>query len=660
MDKKLELFLYRVAVLLCTAAPLLLFADESDIELSEPLPPAYNKAYDELKYEIDGEPLNWRGKHTPGQKTSKECDEPNSEDKSCFKIDVDSLFNSKRWHKDKNLKSIVDVVADIESQVNAIGSGDSPYRSKTKIDRIPADYHPWWDKKVSKPLANVSGTVYESVNSLIERAIKHSVQIKVFSDVPIIRESAELEARGRFDPIAYIDARWTDLDEPVGSTLKTGGPDRFLEDEWLYKVGVKKKFITGGELDVSQQWGVLDNNSEFLEPKDQANARFAVTLTQPLLSGRGIKYNSSQIAVAKMDGSIALDEYKRQIESHLLELIRAYWGLYLERAALLQHRKRVNRTEKMVYAIKQRQDYDVSINQLRRVTSRLLDRKSEMVRAETSVRNAEAKILSLINDPQLRVNEQFEMVPTISPAMGTNIMAADFAIALALNNRPEINQAFKQVKAGSIRANMTKNELMPNLDLLVRYYRDGIAAEGDTGLAKDNAFDEGDGSWTVGLVFEYPIFNRTKKARHLRKKAEIRQLINQLKTTLETVVLEVQVSVREANTALRKMNSQFAALRSAQTEVYAMDQRKAIEVGDGTNGVVYLERLMEAQDRLTESEYEFLRSQIAYNIALANLDRATGMLLQTSEVQPRRYKDIDEYFKNLPTLKIEKVVDINE
>lgn len=582
-------------------------------------------------YQSDSEPVNWRNK-----------------DK-----EIDTAMTG--WGEDEVLKRLSPVVEDAENNVKLIGVGSNPYASGISDEQMPNDVNNWWDREVLSQMGRNTVPSRETPESLILRAMEHSSQIKVFSDVPIIRETAELEATGEFDPLVYSEYRLTDIDEPVGSTLKTGGPERFLEDEWLFKAGIRKKFVTGTEIDLSQRWGVLDNNSEFLEPKNQGNAKIAITLTQPLINGSGVRYNRSLIDVARIDGSIARDEFKRQVESHLLELVRSYWGLYLERATLVQRKALVKRTQKIADTLEARSGYDVSEVQAQRVRSEVLVRKSNVVRAESAVRNAEARIVSLINDPEFSMRETFELLPETTPITAASTVTHDMALALALANRPEIDQAFKQARASAIRVNMTKNELRPVLNFVLGYARDGLSGEGDYNQAFDNQFDVGDGSWIAGLVFEMPIGNRVAKSRLERRQVEARQLAYQLKTTVDTVFLEVQVSVREIHTSYREMHAKYTAMQALVAEVESLEQRQGVELVGGNSGGRYLERLLDAQDRLTESEYEFLKSMTTYNVALVNLDRATGMFMQTNDIRPRYFDDNDPYIDGLPSYKLEKV-----
>jgi len=561
-------------------------------------------------------------------------------------------YDTQSWIGDDDLRGAERLVERYRSQAQSVGEDNPPYWTETvrDPDTIPADFRPWWQHNVVKPLSATSNPIYENPESLVLRAVANSAQIRVFSDIPIVRETAELEAKGRFDPRVYLEGKLTDLNEPVGSTLKTGGPDRFLEDEWLLKAGIKKKFLTGTDVDVSQRWGVLDNNSEFLEPKDQANTRLAFTITQPLLNGFGVKYNRTQIDIARIDGRVALSEFKRQVESHLLEVIRAYWGVYLERAALLQRRALLDNTGVLVTEMEGRGTFDTALNQQNRVRAKLAARRSDLVRAETAVRNAEARVLSLVNDNTLVFGDQFELIPDLAPVTTPKSVSTEMAMTLALENRPEIDQAIKQLKAAALRSQMTRRELMPVLNLVFQYYRDGLEGDDDVSGAYSNQFDVGDGSYVLGLVFEYPLFNREARARHRRRQVEVRQLQEQLRTTLETVSLELQVSTREVKTAYREMLAKYLAMKSAQVENETLEQRQGVDLAS-QSGAVYIELLLDAQDRLSEAEYEFLQSQVTYNVALVNSDRATGTLLQMYDIEPRRIDHED----GLPAYRLEQV-----
>ncbi len=520
----------------------------------------------------------------------------------------------------------------------------NPYRSlvpsytgnNQEIKSIPDNYAPWWREKIQSPLLKNAAAVNLDLEALYVRALDHSSQVEVFRDLPLIRETAILESTGKFDPHVFVDGFYRRTNEPVGSTLRTGGADRFKEHEWNSTVGLRKKVITGGEFEISQKLSGIDSNSSFFVPDDQAVTRLQLSFTQPLLNGGGIEYNRSIINIAKLDHEVALDEFQRQLESHLLSVSRGYWSLYLERAILLQKQRLVQATGKIVAELNSRRDLDVLPSDLARAKAALSQYTSELMRTGTAVRNAEDRLVSLVNDKELRsVDKLVELIPSQSPALFKKSLSEQEAVNVAMHNRPEINQALKQLKAAMIRADMSDTELLPVLDFYAKWYGSGL--NGDYNL-EDSLGDQytTPGSYELGLHFDYALGNNAAEARNERRRLEVRQLQNQLRTTMQTVTLEVQVTQRELDAAWNEMAAKYASMRATGEELVSLQKRTDIFDGSNMTVGVYLRQILDAQERLSETEAGFLSGLVTYNLALVNMDRVTGLFLQSRELVPQR------------------------
>jgi hypothetical protein len=141
---------------------------------------------------------------------------------------------------------------------------------------MPADYAAWWRPMVQKPFNANAKPVFTSMDDLILRGVKHSAQVKVFSDLPLIRRTAIDEAEGRFDTHLFLEGKYAHTNEPVGTTLQTGQPGRFVQDERWLRAGARQPFKSGGELEISERIGTLNNNSQYLIPPNQGNSRFFI------------------------------------------------------------------------------------------------------------------------------------------------------------------------------------------------------------------------------------------------------------------------------------------------------------------------------------------------------------------------------------------------
>jgi len=509
-----------------------------------------------------------------------------------------------------------------------------------KLTPIPNNYAPWWQSLVTDKMNPKSEQrTFSKIEEVLLRALKYSNQIRVFSDLPLIRKTVVDEANGAFDPHLFVEGKYFDIDKPTSTSLDTGTPnDRYKEQQTTVDVGVRKKFATGADISLSETLGKRNSNSKYFSPYDQAYADLTLSLKQPLLNGVGFEYNESQIAVAKIDHSISMDEFLRQISAHLLEVERAYWALYLERAHLLQKKKLYSEAEKVVAELEARKTVDAMTHQIALAKSELIARYAASIRSEQAVRNAEGKLISLINDPDLIAHEKFELVTADPPKMLKMPTDITKSASIALNRRPEIQQAFRQVKAGAIRSNMSKNELMPVLNFVVESSLHGLRGNYDVKGAYDDQFKPIFPNYTVGLMLDIPLGNRVAEARHRRRQIELRQMTDQLRVTVETVLLEVQVAVRELDTSYREMLSQYQAMLAYKTNLGFLEARRSVGLQSADQSR-FLEQLLDAQKKLSESEQAFLQSYIAYNISHSNLDRATGLFLEARRISPQEEED---------------------
>ena len=540
-------------------------------------------------------------------------------------------------------------------EISKISRTPRTFAKKTNAT-IPSDFSPWWIRGQKNTLGDNSHSQGITVDDLYVRAIQHSNQIKVFSDLPLIRETGLQEAKGEFDTNAFLQGKFDRKNDPVGNTLTTGGASRFRQDEWSMEAGAKKKFITGTEVTLSQELSRTDNNSVYFVPNPQSKATLSLNVVQPLLKGAGVSYNRSTLRIARIDSEIAMSEFIRQSESHLLEITRTYWALYAARVTYLQKAKLVDETAHVADELKARQTVDAKQSQLFRAQSALATRRSDLVRQEAAIRNAQDRLKALVNDPDLLASAGSELVPRDRLILTSMPVDTQFSAQQALESRPEIAQAFLQLRAATIRQNMQKNELLPELNLVLQGSLGGLDG-GDYGTAYERQYGKGTPGWGAGFVFSFPLENNIAKARYERRRLELRQQVDQVRTTIDTVLLEVKVSAREVSTAYRETQAKFSAVKAFTEDIDSLQARRTVQTASPAPGVdessvtaMYLDTLLDSQDRRSNAEEEFIRAAANYQISIVNLERAKGKLLHYSAIDVVRTKDEN----NLPLLRLEK------
>jgi outer membrane protein TolC len=514
---------------------------------------------------------------------------------------------------------------------------------------IPPDFSSSWRKQEHNSLETGKSRPV-TLEDLYLSAIHYSTQIKVFSDLPLIRETGIQEAKGDFDTKSFVQSQFAHTNNPVGSTLTTGGPSRFIQDEWDLQSGLKKKFVTGTEVTLSQQFSRASNNSIFFVPNPQSTAQLTLTIAQPLLKGVGIEYNRSVLQVARIDSEIAMSEFIRQSESQLLEIARSYWALYAARQNYWQKAGLIDQTVGITDELRERLSVGTPQTALFRADSALASRRSDLVRAGAAVRNAQDRLRTLVSDPVLLAASASELIPADEPLLSGPPVDATHAGYVALQKRPEIKQAFLQLRAATIREKASKNELLPELNLVLQGSLGGLN-NGNVATAYGDQFSTGGPGGSVGIVFSYPLENNEARARYQRRQLEARQQIEQLRTTVDTVLFEVKVSAREVETAYREAQAKYTAVKAFTEDVDSLNARRTVDTTtDPIQLSNYLNATLDAQDRRSESQESFDFAVADYQVALVNLERAKGNLLDYEAIGIVRTTGKD----GLPRLRLEK------
>jgi outer membrane protein TolC len=541
------------------------------------------------------------------------------------------------------------VLTEARGQASKVPARPATFKEESTPARIPAEFQPWWIKGQRVAIGE-PGAKRLSLEELYSRALRYSKQIRVFADLPLIRETGVQEAGGAFDTNSFLKTQFDHRNEPVGNTLTTGGASRFREDAWTVESGIKKKTIAGTEITLSQEIGRTDNNSIYFVPNPQSTAKLTLSVVQPLLRGAGISYNRSTMQVARIDSEVAMQEFIRQSESHLLEIARTYWALYAARVTYLQKLRLVDETGHVTDELRGRAGVDTQQTQLFRAQSALASRRSDLVRAEAAIRNAADRLRALTSDPELMACANCEIVPADVLVLSSSPVDAKAASQSALEHRPEIRQAFMQLRAAGIREKVSHNELLPELNLVLQGSLGGLDDDRFLG-GVERQYSTGGPGYGVGIVFSIPFENNAARAVHERRQLETRQQVAQVKTTIDTVLLEVKVSVREVTTAYRETQAKYEAVKAFTEDVESIRARRDVQaLQDQAQIANYLDHLIDAQDRRAVAEEDFIRAAANYQIAIVNLERAKGRLLSYEDVNIVRTTDE----KRLPILLLEK------
>ena len=508
----------------------------------------------------------------------------------------------------------------------------------------PVESAVWWKALVQQPMDVGRPSQGVDSNSLVYQALQNSPRIQAISQTPLIRELQIVEADSEFDPVHYIRSQFEDRVDPVGNELTVGNGESFLKDNiWSADAGFRKKARNGAQWELNQRLGFQNSNSNFFVPQDQGTATLALNVTQPLLRGRGRYVNESQILIAQATNGAAWQSFQAELQDELLGVMAAYWDLYLTRSIYLQKSRNVERGQKILSRLEGRKGLDSLPSQITRARSSVQTRRTELANAARDVLNAETEVRRRIADNSwMGGGGGNELIPGELPSATTFQIPLEQVVYSAMEHRPEIHEAMNDLRVASVQRDVSANELLPELSLLMGTYVSAL--RGDTGIlnAFQDQFGQVNPGYSFGINFELPYGNRAARSRLAQRQVQVRMIQAQFDEVMQNIIAESQVALRRVASASETLLAAEAAIQAARSDREQFEKRWesfALVEGDhaeGQNPTTILDQLLDAQDRLASAETVYVQSERELKVAEVSLQRTMGTLLMTQNVSAAR------------------------
>ena len=189
------------------------------------------------------------------------------------------------------------------------------------------------------------------------------------------------------------------------------------------------------------------------------------------------------------------------------------------------------------------------------------------------------------------------------------------------------------MRSSGVRLGVSRNELLPRLDLIVSSYVSDITAS-SISRSLNGQFGDARPSYSVGFEFEVPLGNRAAKSRLEQRKWELKRSINVFRATVEKALTDVEVAHREVATAWSEVLSRYQAMTAAQNEAsYLQDRFDVLPMAEDS-ATLLLEDLLDAFERVADEEAAFVQAQVGHAIAIIRLRKEVGTLLRSREAPP--------------------------
>ena len=415
-------------------------------------------------------------------------------------------------------------------------------------------------------------------------------------------------------------------------------------------------FQWGTNLTVGFNNSRLTSGSDFAAVTPQLSSSFRATFTQHLLQGFGFAPNTRFIRIAKNNREISDVAFRLQITTTVDQVENMYWDLVYGYENVRVQKEQLAFAEKTLSDNKKQ----VEIGTLAPI---------EVVRAQSTVATDQQTLTVALTNLQLQqllmknalsrtlVDPRLadaEVIPTSTmelPAQEPVIPIQDL-VNDGLGHRPELAEARINLSNTDISNKAIRSALLPTVDLFAYYSGAGLGGVPNPNylcaLHPEQCFSGG-GTFTappnisysgtlnqlvnsaaadkgVGINFTIPIRNRAAQATQVRSEFEYRQA--QLR--IQQIENQIRIEVRNAQFGVQQNRASVASAHAAvDLARQSLDaEQKKYALGASTSTLV-----LQYQSGLTAAEVTLVSAQAAYEKAQVELDRATGLLLEHSNIQ---------------------------
>lgn len=493
-----------------------------------------------------------------------------------------------------------------------------------------------------------AGKLSLTLKECIASALANNLDLSIEAFNPDINDASISASKEQFMPefsLSYFNQKQTIL----GGWGVEGTSYPYKFDS--YSFDLTQKVITGGSATLSFTNSMIDTGRAFQVINPSYNSEFRLRLAQPLLKGFGPKANRYNTVQAINQKDISVSALKAKLIQTIYDVEQAYWNLYsaienlkVQESSLEQSREilRRNREAARVGAKSAVEVLNSEVEVARN--------EDYVVSYRMQVEQDEANLKKILNLPSEAAISARSLIPSDKPVIEKKQITYEEALQAALEQRPEIVQAERQLESNANDISYNKNQLLPQLDLMfnmwspgqsgIKYlYQDnnpftGILVgkvEGSRVDALNEALKTTYKNWSVNLTLNVPLGNFFSRATLTRAKIEQKQSLTQLEKQKQFIAYEVAQAIKELQNSERKIKTSEASRELQEKRLAAEMQR--YQLGLGT-----IEWLLSYQSQLTNAKIQEIQALIDYKMAVANLERVMGTTLKSKGLKFRSYE----------------------
>ena len=474
-----------------------------------------------------------------------------------------------------------------------------------------------------------------SIQDAVLQSLEHNLDITISRQTKESRLTDIVFEQAKFDPTLSLNAQYNRLVSPLNRPVLGFGTsgqetgqigavqqiEKFDQNITQITADMTQNLMTGGNYDINyspQRTFVTGQTGFLFNPAYTGGLAF--TLTQPLLRNAGVAINKTFIRIAQNNANVEEQVFFDRVLQVIATVEQTYWELVFANENLKVAQSALRAAEELLASNRAKAKAGVmAVVEVLQAEAGVASRVEQILIAQKAIQDQEDQLRRLLNPAETELRQDVQLLPLDQPVQTLEALSPEEAIDVAMERRPEILQAQKNIDTSDLNTKFAKNQLLPSL-----------AAQGTVGLAglgggTNDMLERNFGgeyyNYGGGLVLSYPLGNRSAWSQFNRRKLEARNAQASLQSVRQQVIVAVKEAVRRVQTDFKRIETTRSSRILAEKQLQAEQER--FKVGLSTTIFV-----LGFQRDLAIARGSELRAIVDYNKSLSNLSRNKATTLE--------------------------------
>ncbi len=453
-----------------------------------------------------------------------------------------------------------------------------------------------------------------SLEQAVMMALSRNRDLSVAQLNPVAAGAFELIERGVYDAELFAEAS-IGKEESIEVARSTGDQFPVDADTSSIEAGIRQSTPTGTdvELNITQDRDISNRSPE------QQSARVGLTVTQSLLRGLRPSVNLAAIRQAELETDASYYELRGFIEALVAETEAAYWQYALSKRRIEIFERSLEVAILQSNQIEQRIEVgDLAPAERAAILSEVALREQSLIDANAALHASKLRLLRLVDAPLSHKGFSTTALDAPSGELPPELEDTDSRVKLALQSRPDLNEARLRLEQSRLETIRTRDGLLPRLELFATLGKTGFD---DTFAGSFEDLDSDTYDFALGIRFSQALGRNDARGRDALALASRDQALLAIGNLEQLIELDVLLADNEA----RRARDQIRASRITRElqEKTAQAEQERFSVGSSTALLV-----AQAQRDLLDAQIAEVEAAVAYRLALIQAHLAEGTLLE--------------------------------